>query len=350
MKQVHIFLIGTGVIGSALLEQLSQSKQPITVIGIANSDHAIMNKTGVSLGTWKKDLENGEKNVLDTVVAFLERADVTNKILVDCTASEKVAAVYKQLLSHGISVVCANKIANTGSLSQYNELRVAAKKGNAQFLYETNVGAGLPLLSTLQDLVATGDEIIKIEGIMSGTLSYIFNTFVGGTPFSEVVKKAKELGYTEPDPRIDLSGADVGRKLLILAREIGMQLEPETVMVESLVPKPLQGDMSIDSFFEKLPSFDNIFAKIQQQAQASGEKLAYMGVITTVGHTYPVARLIKIGREHPFYSLSGSDNIFAITTKRYNKTPLVIRGPGAGAGVTAAGVFADILKVTRTIL
>jgi aspartokinase/homoserine dehydrogenase 1 len=251
MKTVNIFLIGTGVIGSALLEQIVGSNQGIKVIGIANSDRMMFDTAGIALSSWKTLLEKGEKNSLDNIVSFLERAAVQNKILVDCTANEKVAGVYTRLLETGISVVCANKIANTGSLSQYNELRVAAKKGNAQFLYETNVGAGLPLLSTLQDLVATGDEIIKIEGIMSGTLSYIFNTFVGDTPFSEVVKKAKELGYTEPDPRIDLSGADVGRKLLILAREIGMQLEPETIVVESLVPKPLQADMSVDTFFEK---------------------------------------------------------------------------------------------------
>lgn len=345
MKQVHIFLIGTGVIGSALLEQISVSKQPVKVIGIANSEQMITDAEGIALSSWKKLLEKGEKNSLDSIISFLESAAVQNKVLVDCTASEKIAGLYERFLEQGISVVCANKIANTRALSQYNLLRVAAKKGNAQFLYETNVGAGLPLLGTLQDLVATGDEIIKIEGIMSGTLSYIFNTFVDGTPFSEVVKKAKELGYTEPDPRIDLSGADVGRKLLILAREIGMQLEPETIMAESLVPKPLQSDMSMDAFFEKLSSFDAVFAKIQKGAAATDEKLVYMGAITTVGHTYPVARLIKIGKDHPFYALSGSDNIFAITTKRYNKTPLVIRGPGAGAGVTAAGVFADILKV-----
>jgi aspartokinase/homoserine dehydrogenase 1 len=267
--------------------------------------------------------------------------NLPNSIFVDCTSSEAVAGQYRAILEANVSIVTPNKKANSASWSQYKELKETARKKGVRFFYETNVGAGLPVINTLNDLLLSGDKVVRIEAVLSGTLNFIFSSFNSGTTFSEIVKQAKEKGYTEPDPRDDLSGTDVARKILILSRETGLKLELADVAIENLVPVDAQQG-SVDDFFKNLKKHDAEFEKLRASAEAKGERLRYMAVLED--------RTVKVGlttvdREHPFFSLSGSDNIILLTTSRYHDRPMVIRGPGAGAEVTAAGVFADIIRI-----
>jgi len=232
--------------------------------------------------------------------------------------------------------------AKSGTFERYKQLRATAFKRGVKFLYETNVGAGLPVINTLNDLLLSGDKVIRIEGVLSGTLNYIFSSFTEGRRFSEVVREAKAKGYTEPDPRDDLSGMDVARKILILSRETGLPVELKEVAVENLVPEDCRGEMSVDEFMAALARHDDAFEKMRAEAASRGEKLRYMAVLEN--NTVRV-QLSSVDEQHPFYSLSGSDNIILLTTERYNDRPMVIRGPGAGAAVTAAGVFADIIRI-----
>jgi aspartokinase/homoserine dehydrogenase 1 len=268
--------------------------------------------------------------------------NLSNSIFVDCTSSEEVAEYYEAILSSNISIVTPNKKANSGSFKKYQTLKSVAFKRGVKFLYETNVGAGLPVINTLNDLLLSGDKVIGIEAVLSGTLNYIFSSYKAGDKFSEVVKQAKEKGYTEPDPRDDLNGMDVARKVLILSRESGLPFELEDIQVENLVPDNCRGEMSVDDFFKKLETQNTVFETLRAEAEGRNEKLRYMAVLRD-GKTQ--IRLGSVNDAHPFYSLSGSDNIILLTTERYHDRPMVIRGPGAGAEVTAAGVFADIIRI-----
>jgi aspartokinase/homoserine dehydrogenase 1 len=274
----------------------------------------------------------------------MKEINLPNSIFVDCTADDGLVRKYKEILESNISIVTPNKKANTGSYKYYLQLKESALKHNVKFLYETNVGAGLPIIGTLKDMVSSGDKVIRIEGVLSGTLSYIFNSFQNGKSFSRIVNEAREKGYTEPDPREDLNGMDVARKLLILAREIGQPLELKQIKVENLVPPTLRKKMSIDEFLNRLKEFDRHFEKKKKSAQKNEKVLRY---IASLENGRAQISLQEIAANHPFYLLTGSDNILAITSRNYKDRPMVIKGPGAGADVTAAGVFADIIRISN---
>lgn len=352
-KIVTIYLVGTGLIGSTLLEQINALKLlvqneniALRVVGIANSQKMIFEGKGIPYETWKTNLEDGQSMNLKQFVRTIIKKHETNTIFVDCTASEEITHLYPDLLHAQIAVVTPNKIANSSSMNQYLSIRKAAKESNAFFMYETNVCAGLPTLQTIHDLVMTGDEIIRIEGVFSGTLSYIFNNFISEKKFSEIVKEAQNEGYTEPDPRNDLNGQDVGRKLLIMARESGLNIELGDISVENLVPQSCRNAKDVHDFFSKLTKEDQFFDNLKTQALKTNKKLAYIGKIDVKNKIF-TCKLEMIDASHPFFSLTGSDNIVAIKTKRYNKTPIVVKGPGAGAEVTADGVLSDIITIGK---
>jgi aspartokinase/homoserine dehydrogenase 1 len=348
---LNVFLVGTGLIGSTFLRLIADTKgvtgrdlsEILRVAGAANIDKMYLDKKGIDPKNWQTILEEkGEDVNLDNFVNAIKTMGLSNSVFVDCTASPKMKDYYPQLFEAGISVVTPNKYANADKYESYKRLRKSALEGGASFLYETNVGAGLPLIDTMQNLLKTGDEIERIEGILSGTLSYIFNVYDGSESFSAVVKKAKEQGYTEPDPREDLSGNDVARKILILAREAGAELDIEDVELQGLLPEEAKNASTVEVFFDILAKFDDEFKDKLDQAEAENKKLRYIAVYEK-GRAK--VRLMRVGAEHPFYSMAGSDNIIALYTKFYNDTPLVVKGPGAGADVTAAGVLADVLKL-----
>jgi aspartokinase/homoserine dehydrogenase 1 len=352
-KVLNMFLAGTGLIGNSLLKMIGRQKEhlsaqnaiEINLVGVSNSRKMLFDEHGIDP---EKGLDRllSEGTSLDAM-AFLDRIkslNLSNSIFVDCTSSESVANYYKDLLNANISIVTPNKKANSGDYSRYAELKAAAQKRGVKFLYETNVGAGLPIINTLNDLLLSGDKVIRIEAVLSGTLNFIFSSFSLGKHFSTIVEEARAKGYTEPDPRDDLNGMDVGRKILILAREAGIKLEIGTVDIQNLVPNELRNVQSVDEFMKLLPKYDSHFEKLRSDAAAQGEKLRYMAVLDESGVK---TQLAGVGQQHPFYSLSGSDNIILITTERYNERPMVIRGPGAGAEVTAAGVFADIIRIAN---
>lgn len=349
---LNLFLVGPGLVGSALLEQIEDHKNSlkkdrnlsIKLAGVINSKKMLLTENGISLNDWKEELESkGETSSLDSFIKKMIALNLPNSTFVDCTANDDVANSYGDVLKASISVVTPNKRANSGSYNQYLELKNAAKNANVKYFYETNVGAGLPVIGTLNDLIASGDEIYSIEGILSGTLSYIFNSFVPGTSFSEIVKGAKENGYTEPDPRDDLSGKDVARKLLVLAREIGIPLEEEQIELESLIPDCCKDASSVDEFMAKLPEADAEYSQQLETANKDGKVLRYIASIENGGAAK--VSLQAVDANHPFYSLSGSDNIISFVSSRYKERPLVVKGPGAGVDVTAAGVFADIVRI-----
>ncbi|XP_054805798.1 bifunctional aspartokinase/homoserine dehydrogenase, chloroplastic-like [Prosopis cineraria] len=347
-------IIGPGLIGSALLDQLRDQAAvlkeefniDLRVLGIIGSKSMILSDLGVDLAQWREIREErGEAANLKKFVQHVHGNHfIPNTVLVDCTADSVIASHYHDWLRKGMHVVTPNKKANSGPLDQYLRLRALQRQSYTHYFYEATVGAGLPIIGTLQGLLETGDRILQIEGIFSGTLSYIFNNFKDGRLFSEVVAEAKEAGYTEPDPRDDLSGTDVARKVIILARESGLKLELSDIPVESLVPEPLRASVSAQEFMQQLPKFDEDMIKKQQDADNAGEVLRYVGVVD-VTNQKGVVELRRYKKDHPFAQLSGSDNIIAFTSRRYNKQPLIVRGPGAGAQVTAGGVFSDILRL-----
>lgn len=350
-KTLNLYLVGTGLIGKSLLQMISKQYQKlatenqleVNVVGIANSKKMLFDADGLQPETAvEKMLSQGEPMNLNDFFGNMNSMNLSNSIFVDCTSSEDVAEFYSSILSSNISIVTPNKKANSGSQQRYQLLKDTARKRGVKFLYETNVGAGLPVINTLNDLLLSGDKVIRIEAVLSGTLNFIFSSFTEGKKFSEVVKEAKEKGYTEPDPRDDLNGMDVARKILILSRESGLSLELDEIQLENLVPKELQGSVSIDSFFASLPKYDSNYEQLRKEAADKGEKLRYMAVLEN-GKTS--IKLASVNAQHPFYSLSGSDNIILLTTERYHDRPMVIRGPGAGAEVTAAGVFADVIRI-----
>jgi aspartokinase/homoserine dehydrogenase 1 len=350
-KILNIFLVGTGLIGKSLLSMIEKQFQQlathnhleVNVVGVANSKKMYFNAEGLVLRhAVEQMIEHGEAMSMNAFFGNMIALNLSNSIFVDCTSSEAVAEYYASILSSNISIVTPNKKANSGPLHRYQDLKSISLKRGVRFLYETNVGAGLPVINTMNDLLLSGDKVLRIEAVLSGTLNFIFSSFLEGVKFSEVVQEAKEKGYTEPDPRDDLNGMDVARKVLILSREAGLPLELEDIQVENLVPKDCQGNLSIVEFFNKLAAHDSEFELMRRQAAEKNEKLRYMAVLEN-GKT--TIRLGSVNDQHPFYSLKGSDNIILLTTERYHDRPMVIRGPGAGAEVTAAGVFADIIRI-----
>lgn len=354
-KRLNLFLVGTGAIGKTLIKQIdeqleflsNQNNVEVRLIGIANSKRMWFNEDGVSLNNWRDELDlHGSQSDLHQFILKMRELNMRNSIFVDCTANADVAALYADILDANVNLVTPNKIANSGSLKTFKKLRELASRKNVFFLYETNVGAGLPIISTLKDLIQSGDKVIKIEAILSGTLNYLFSTMSETKSFSETVKEAKELGFTEPDPRLDLNGKDVGRKVLILSREMGLQLEPEHVQVENLMTPETQEVEDMNQFWENLVKFENArYAQKVSKAAAEGKKLRYVATI----EDGKVSTAIKeFDASHPFYTLQGSDNMIKFTTSRYRNNPLTVKGPGAGAEVTAAGVFADIIRIINT--
>ncbi len=352
-KTVNLFIVGTGLIGGTLLNQITNQAEylareyllNVKVIGLANSRKMLIDSNSIDSTNWETPLfDNGTKTNLNVFIDEMKKLNLPNSIFVDCTASDKVITRYKEILDSSISIVTPNKKANASSFKYYQELKTSAVKHNVRFLYETNVGAGLPIISTLRDLVSSGDKVLKIEGVLSGTLSFIFNSFTKGNLFSQIVREAKAKGYTEPDPREDLKGLDVARKLLILARETGLSLELSDIKIENLVPKEARQSKSVEDFFRKLELSDDYFEMKRKSAEKKGKAIRY---IARLENDKAEITLQEVSMDHPFYSLSGSDNILALTTKHYQERPIVIKGPGAGADVTAAGVFSDIIRTAN---
>ena len=317
----------------------------IKLVGIGNSKKMLFNKSGLGLADWKKKLLSSKS--VTNLTHFIEemiKLNLPDSIFIDCTASDDVVQRYLEILQANISIVTPNKKANSSSYKYYESLKQAALKHNVKFAYETNVGAGLPIIGTLKDLISSGDKIIKIEGVLSGTLSYIFNSFTKGKTFSEIVAEAKEKGYTEPDPRDDLKGTDVARKLLILAGEVGIPLEFSNIKIENIIPKELRNSKSVNDFLAKLKKFDSYFKRIRNNAEKKNTKICY---IAELSNNKAEVSLKQIDSAHPFYLLNANDNILSITTLNCGSRPIVVKGPGAGVEVTAAGVFADVIRISN---
>jgi aspartokinase/homoserine dehydrogenase 1 len=350
-KTVSIGLIGPGSVGAALLDQMAGEAErlretfnlDLRVRAIARSSGMLLDDRQIDLETWRSDLDNGETLDLEQFIDHVQADHLPHAVVIDCTAEQSVADRYREWLERGIHVVTPNKRAHSGPLSYYNELRGISQGGNKHFLYEATVGAGLPVIQTLKDLVETGDEITSISGIFSGTLAYLFNVFDATRAFSDIVRDANARGYTEPDPRDDLSGMDVARKAVILAREAGLNLELKDIPVESLVPDAL-ADASVDEFLEHLSDFDAPMAARYETAHANGEVLRYVADVDIQQMSASV-RLASFPRDHAFANISLTDNIVQFVTRRYCENPLIVRGPGAGPDVTAAGIFADLLRL-----
>jgi len=351
-KSLHLFIIGTGLIGGTLLKQIgnqqhklrSDNALDIRLMGIGDVDHMVINEIPLPPRNWQDTLKKGAPMDLHAFITQMLNLNLPNTVFVDCTGSPAVVEYYKDIMDASISIVTPNKIANSGPYSQYKNLRDTAAQKGVKFLYEANVGAGLPVISTLNDLLCSGDTIVKIEAVLSGTLSYIFNSFTGEKKFSEVVKEAKARGLSEPDPRDDLNGLDVARKILILAREAGLPLEPEQIRLENILPESCQKAGDVEAFFQALKQADPQFSERRDAAAKQGQVLRY---IAALENNQATVRLKGVDADHPFHALTGSDNMVVLTTERYHELPLVIKGPGAGAEVTAAGVFADIIRIAN---
>ncbi len=348
---VSIGLVGPGLVGSALLEQIASQaerlsrdfKLDLRIRGIASSSQMQLAAGSIDLERWSDEpFANSDELNLDRFAQHINAEHLPHAVIVDCTASSDVADRYGDWLAGGIHIVTPNKKANSSEFGYYEQLIGARRAAGTHYLYEATVGAGLPVIQTLRDLRETGDEIHRIEGIFSGTLAYLFNTWDGKEPFSGVVRTAKSLGYTEPDPRDDLSGMDVARKLIILAREMGQRLELRDVEVESLVPAALQG-CEVDEFLERLSEFDQPMLERLEGARSAGEVLRYVGSVDTEGNAK--VGIARLPVSHAFANIALTDNIVRFVTARYDQNPLIVQGPGAGPAVTAAGVFADLLRV-----
>jgi aspartokinase/homoserine dehydrogenase 1 len=355
-KTLHLFCIGTGNIGSTLFKQLLAHQDflqkhnglQIKVVGISNSRKMLFDEDGIKLEKWSGELqEQGETADLKRFVQKMKSMNLPNCVFADNTASQEPIDFYHEIFCANISIVTCNKIGNSGSFAQYKQFRDTARLHGVDYFYETNVGAGLPIVKTLKDLMLSGDQIMSIESILSGTISYIFNNFKGDISFHDVVKQAQEKGYTEPDPRDDLRGTDFMRKMLILARDAGYELEAEDVDIESMLPQSCIDAESVDDFYLALKA-ENVFFEIMKKQAEDGKKvLRYIGKLE---NGKVKISLQMVDDAHPFYALSGSDNIISFTTERYRERPMVVKGPGAGAEVTAAGVFADIVNVGAKII
>ena len=349
-KVLNLFICGVGTVGSKLIEQIRSQYETLmqrnglklNVVGIASSKAGIFDRDGIDLENYRellKDPEAQGRNMKDEVLGM----NIFNSVFVDCTASKEIAALYQTFLEHNISIIAANKIAASSDYDNYLKLKKTARDRGVWFRYETNVGAGLPIIGTINDLRNSGDKILKIEAVLSGTLNFIFNEISANVPFSETVRRAKEQGYSEPDPRIDLSGTDVVRKLVILTREAGYQVEQQDVEKLLFVPNSyFEGN--VDDFWKQLPALDADFEKRRQQLEAEGKRWRF---VATMEHGKTNVALKEVDRNHPFYNLEGSNNIVLLTTERYKEYPMQIQGYGAGASVTAAGVFANIMSIAN---
>ncbi|WP_183581053.1 bifunctional aspartate kinase/homoserine dehydrogenase I [Mucilaginibacter sp. X5P1] len=350
-KTLHAFCLGTGNIGKTLFKQLNAHSDflqehngiQVKIAGVSNTRKMVFNADGISLDTWEDDLQaSDEKADLKGFIERMKSMNLPNCVFIDNTASPKPIEFYEEAFKSNISVVTCNKIGNSASYKQYTTFRDTARQHGVDFFYETNVGAGLPIIRTLKDLMNSGDRVQRIEAILSGTISFIFNNFKGDANFHDVVKMAQEKGYTEPDPRDDLRGTDFMRKMLILARDAGYALEASDVEIESMLPKACLDAQSVDDFYAALKTEDAFFANLKNSAEQDGKVLRYIGKLED-GKV--AITLQMVDENHPFFTLSGSDNIISFTTDRYKERPLVVKGPGAGAEVTAAGVFADLINV-----
>ena len=348
---LNLFICGVGTVGSKLIEQIrsqcevlkSRRRLKLNVVGIASSKNAIFSREGIDLDNYMEQLTQSAPSDCNRLREEVIGMNIFNSVFVDCTASKEVADLYQTFLEHNISVIAANKIAASSSYESYVKLKQTALDKGVKFRFETNVGAGLPIINTINDLRNSGDKILKIEAVLSGTLNFIFNELSASVPLSETVKRAKEQGYSEPDPRIDLSGTDVVRKLIILTREAGYKVEQEDVEKHLFIPEELFNG-SLDDFWKKLVLLDDDFE--QRRRQLEEQQMRWRFVATMEKGRTSVA-LQAVGKDHPFYSLEGSNNIVMLTTERYKEYPMLIKGYGAGASVTAAGVFANVMSIAN---
>lgn len=348
---LNLFICGVGNIGSNLIEQIRTQAErlkkernlKLNVVGIANSKKAIFERSGINLDNYREMLNSADGCDATKLLKIILEMNIYNSVFVDCTASKEVADIYQPLLNNNISVVAANKTAASSPYENYLKLKKTAVKKGVHFLFETNVGAGLPIIGTINDLIDSGDKIIKIEAVLSGTLNYIFNSLSANIALSEAIRKAKDLGYTEPDPRIDLSGSDVVKKMIILAREAGYQIEMDDVDRQLFIPEEFFKG-SIEEFWNKIPELDAEFETNRKNLESEGKKWRFVG---TVDQGKAKVSLVAVDKSSEFYALEGSNNIILLTTDRYKDYPMTIKGYGAGASVTAAGVFANILSIGR---
>lgn len=352
-KQINLFIAGVGNVGQKLLDQINLQKQylkdnhkiKLRVIGISNSRKMLVDEKGIHLNQWQKELENGEPADLQKFLAQCKKINVRNSVFVDITANETVAKMYPSYLKDSISVVACNKIACSASFEYYHQLKYLARKYNASFLFETNVGAGLPIIDTLNNLIKSGDKIISIKAVLSGSLNFIFNNYNGNLTFKDIVQLAKEEGYTEPDPRIDLSGVDVARKILILARESGYKIELEEININNFLSEKASIANTVEEFMQALEEEEIHYQQLLKSATKNNSKLKYVAELID-GKAKVGIQEIPAG--HPFYNLEGKDNIVMFYTQRYSEQPMIIKGAGAGAAVTASGLFADIIRISNT--
>lgn len=351
IKTLNVFYLGVGHIGKTLLHQIAEheayllenNRLRIQVIAITNTKKMIIREAGIPFRDWEALFEDDATPAnLDVFFSKMKSLNLPNSVFIDNSASASVVRHYESIFSASISIVTCNKLGNSGPYAEYRRFKEIVKRHDVDFFYETNVGAGLPIIKTLQDLLVSGDRILRIEAILSGTISFIFNEFSGDRHFYEIVREAQEKGFTEPDPRDDLSGLDFMRKMLILARDSGHVLEMDDIQIQRVLPESCMTAPTVAAFYEELQKADAHFEAMKKAAEKENRVLRYIGILE---NGQVSIRLEAVDHTHPFYSLSGSDNIIAFTTNRYKQRPLVVKGPGAGAEVTAAGVFADLVKV-----
>lgn len=351
VKTLNVFCCGLGNIGSTLLKQIAEHREflennrqvRINLAGICNSKKILTSSEGIPVSNWKEQFDSeGIPGNVDTLIAEAKRLNLSNSVFIDNTGSQYVASLYTGLFEESISVVACNKIGVSGTFEHYHQSKETALHYGVDYWYETSVGAGLPIIKTIHDLLISGDRIIKIEAILSGTISYIFNNYKAERTFKDVVKEAQTKGYTEPDPRDDLSGLDFARKMLILARETGLELEIDQIKLQPILPENCLTASSVDDFYNELEKSEAFFNKLKLEAASQNKALHFVGVLQDGKAS---VELMMLDQQHPFYNLSGSDNIISLTTNRYLYNPMVIKGPGAGAEVTAAGVLADLVRV-----
>ena len=350
-KVLNLFICGTGTVGGNLIEQIRMQQNKLmdsqrlklNVVGIMSSHKSVFCRDGIQLDKYKELLELSEESCTGHIRDEVTGMNIFNSVFVDCTASAEIAGLYQTFLEHNISVVAANKVAASNDYDSYIKLKDTAMRRGVKYLFETNVGAGLPIIGTINDLRNSGDRILKIEAVLSGTLNFIFNELSSEVPFSETVRRAKQQGYSEPDPRIDLSGKDVVRKLVILTREAGYKVEQDDVEKNHLIPQN-KFDGTLEEFWQKLPALDAGFEDRRKVLETNGQRWRF---VAKMDHGKTRVSLEAVNRHHPFYGLEGSNNIVLLTTERYKEYPMLIQGYGAGAEVTAAGVFANIMSIAN---
>jgi aspartokinase/homoserine dehydrogenase 1 len=350
-KELHLYLAGTGTVGSRLLNQINVQKEKllinhrlkINLVGLANSRKMMILPECIDIDSWKDLLDDGRKTDLSEFINEIAALNLRNSVFIDCTPSEAVAGLYKKLFNSYVSVVTANKIACSSAYSNYRDLKSIAQSRGVRFIYETNVGAGLPIINTINDLINSGDRILELQAVLSGTVNFIFNTISGEISLSEAIRMAKEKGYSEPDPRIDLSGKDVARKILILSRESGYRIEEKDIELEPVLPANcFKGSM--DDFWRSVRALDESFEKERKQLEKEGKKWRY---VARLRNGKASVKLVPVPSNHPIYPVEGSNNVIMITTERYKELPMIIKGYGAGAEVTAAGIFADVIRIAN---